>query len=49
MKARLIDNGGSGYWEAELTEEVFDEVSENHYPVGHRVKGIYAEHVRALS
>lgn len=47
MQARLISNGGSGYWEAELMEEVFDEVSGNCHPIGHRIKGIYAEHVRA--
>lgn len=48
MKARIVDNGGSFYWQAELTEEVFDEETSKTYPIGYQVKGIYAEHVRVI-
>lgn len=46
MKATLITHGGSGYWAARLTEEVHDKISGRTFPVGHVVRGIYAEHVK---
>lgn len=45
-KATVIKNGGSGYWQVELTESFVDEVNNEPVLEGDLVLSIYIEHVR---
>lgn len=44
--AKVVSNGGSGYWTVEVTEAFTDEESGSHHPTGDRVSGLYIEHIR---